>query len=161
MASDEVNLKPAGRNGSADPKPGGGRSADPKPGGGRSADPKPGGGRGATDGSSFGVGTGLVVVSFISTVSMDIAELAARIVRGGGSGPQPGAGGSRRVRAIGDIAVLAQKEARQETQKQLQQAQSLEQAKKHIASLEHRVEQQQLNLLKQQQLNPAKQQRVK
>jgi hypothetical protein len=143
MASDDVNLKPAGRNGSADPKPGGGRngSADPKPGGGRngSADPKPGGGRGAIDGtSSFGGGTGLVVVSFISPVCMDIPELAARILRGGG-GPQPPGGGSRRVKALGNIAVLAQKEARQEIQKQQKQAKSLEQAKGRLDYLERQV----------------------
>jgi hypothetical protein len=143
MASVDDNPKIQGRNGSADPKPGGGRngSADPKPGGGRngSADPKPSGGRGAADGNSFGGGTGLVVVSFISPVCMDIPELAARILRGGGSGPQPTGGSSRRVKAIGNIAVLAQKEVRQEMQKQLKQAESLKQAKGRVQYLESLV----------------------
>jgi hypothetical protein len=61
-------------------------------------------GRGGSDGSFGSCGGGWVVVSFISPVSVDVADLAARILRG--RPPQRAGGGNRlqRLRIAGAVA---------------------------------------------------------
>jgi len=114
MAEDDP-FKGAGRT-EDDPFKGAGRTEDdPFKGAGRTEDdPFKGagkGGGGGGGGGAFGGGGGLVVVAFIGTASMDVLQLASRML---GSGLHNGGGGGAGSppRAIENFATLAQNEGR-------------------------------------------------
>jgi len=112
MAEDDP-FKGAGRT-EDDPFKGAGRTEDdPFKGAGRTEDdPFKGAGKGGGGGGggAFAGGGGLVVVAFIGAASVDVLQLASRML---GSGPRNGGGGGgSQPRAIENFATLAQNEGR-------------------------------------------------